>query len=368
MASQKLQLVEKLLQAFDDASVKRQQTRINAYELMCEIWMHHYIPDVLATRKMALVESLERSLRKGEEKEQIWASNVIPLMMVQSETLEDAAEILQLLRPILMAIVKDSSATICAQCCTVLGTLYFTGEDDPQEILVLMKIFQEILLNNKFMGGNSELYAKVMNSWSLLLTLLTPDCIVQQISKNVLLSVRYLMEMLESTDLAVNLAIGVTFALMFEMGLQQDPNFLKDELPDVIDILQKLSSNPFRFQAKEDRKQQRHVLRDVLRYLQEHTIPEVRIKFGDETLLLDSWAIQHQYACLRNVFGTGMNVHLQENVLIRDILKLGPKRDIVEKHLAKVMKMEQQLSNAATSKKRSIARGKERDKRSYALE
>uniref|UniRef100_A0A182W9B9 Interferon-related developmental regulator N-terminal domain-containing protein n=1 Tax=Anopheles minimus TaxID=112268 RepID=A0A182W9B9_9DIPT len=372
MASDKMQLLsDKLLQAFDDASVKRRQTRINAYVVMCEIWTHYYIPDSLTNRKMVLMASLENSLKKGEEKEQNWAGKVIPLMVIQSETVEDVVEILQLLKPALMSIVRDSSAAncnVCAQCCTVLGMLYFAGEKDPHEILVLMKILQGILQISTPDSENGEHYAKVLNCWSLLLTLLTPESIVEQITNAVLLSVSYLIGMLESKDLAVRTVIGKTLALMYELGLQHNTNFLQDELPDVIDTIQKLLTDVNRSQAKEHRKLQRFIFRDVLHYLQEHKIPAVRIKFADETLLLDSWAIHHQYSCLRNVFGAGMNVHLKENVLIRYMLKLGPKRDTMEKHSVKVMKMEQQLSNVIMAKKRAIARGKDRDKRSYVLE
>uniref|UniRef100_A0A182SDU2 Interferon-related developmental regulator N-terminal domain-containing protein n=1 Tax=Anopheles maculatus TaxID=74869 RepID=A0A182SDU2_9DIPT len=245
MASEEVQLEETLRKAIDDTSDNRQQTRINAYELICEILMHNYIPDSLANRKMTLLSSLERSMRKGREKEQIIATKTIPLLMVQSETTQDVSEeFVKMLKPTLISITYDFKNANCS----------------------------------------------------------------------------------------------------------------------------KLSTISNKFQAKEDLKQQRLIFRDVLHYLREGVTPDIRIKFEDETLLLDSWTIHHQYACLRNVLASGMNVHLKENLLIRDILTLGPKVSKLEKRFEKILKLEQRASNEVASKNRSIARGKERDKRFASLE
>ncbi|XP_052891560.1 interferon-related developmental regulator 2-like [Anopheles moucheti] len=372
MASDELDLVEKLLQAFEDVSCKRQQTRIKAYDTMREIWMHYYIPNSLVNRKMALMASVERSLKKGQEKELIWAANVIPLLVVQSESIDDVTEIVNLVKPLLMSIVKDCSVVISnarVQCCTVLGLLFFFAEDDPVEIVTLMKMLQEVLQNRNIEHDeDGDLYAKVMNSWSLLLTLLTPESIVKQISDGVLLSASYLVEMLGSTRLSVRTVTGKTLALVYELSVQHDANFLHDELPDLIETIQSLAKDAYRFQAKEDRKLQRSIFRDVLHYLQKDVTPELRIKFADETLLLDSWAINHQYTCLRNMFGSGMNVHLKENLIVRNMLNLGHRMGSTPKYLGKIAKMEQWLSNTVATKNRSIARGKERDKRYETLD
>lgn len=60
---------------------------------------------------------------------------------------------------------------------------------------------------------------------------------------------------------------------------------------------------------------------------QEDISPEITIRFGSESLVLDSWAIHHQYSALCVIMGPGMTSQLQENEFIRDIFGLGTKVD-----------------------------------------
>uniref|UniRef100_A0A182Y1Z1 Interferon-related developmental regulator N-terminal domain-containing protein n=1 Tax=Anopheles stephensi TaxID=30069 RepID=A0A182Y1Z1_ANOST len=364
MALQEDEFEEKLFQAIDDTADKRQQTRIEAYDLIREILMHNYIPEALTNRKMALLAALERSLRKGNEKERIVAAKLIPLLVIQCEAVEGVQEIEKLLKPVLITTMKDAENVACSvtvHCSNALGMLCLAGEKDPDEILAVMRIVQEILQEDLPYSVTNKLYAGVLNSWSLLLTLLAPKTIVEQINGGILLSSKDLVAMLEETHLAVRTSSSKTLALMHELGHQYDPSFLHDELPDFMDILQKLSTTSNKYQAKKNRKQQRHAFREVLHYFREGVTPEIGIKFEDETLHLDRWAIRHQYSCLKTVLTSGMNVHLKENLLVRDILQLGPKVSKLEKRSVKMLKLEQRLSNGAASKKRSITRGKERD-------
>lgn len=59
--------------------------------------------------------------------------------------------------------------------------------------------------------------------------------------------------------------------------------------------------------------------------LQEDISPEITIHFGTECLLLDCWAIHHQYSALCTAMGPGMSFQLRENEFVRDIFGLGPK-------------------------------------------
>lgn len=49
------------------------------------------------------------------------------------------------------------------------------------------------------------------------------------------------------------------------------------------------------------------------------------IKFGTESLVLNTWALHHQYTAMCTITGPGMTLHLQENDFIRSIFDLGPK-------------------------------------------
>ncbi|XP_035891788.1 interferon-related developmental regulator 2 [Anopheles stephensi] len=372
---------EKLLQAIENASDKAQQTRINAFQIINEVLVHHYIPDFLEDRKVTLMDAVEKSLRRGKGVEQSWAARIIPLLVIQIEALEDIGELVTVLKPVLLSTAQDGSAAYDARakCCAALGLLCFVGVDDFGEILPLMKVLQSIFAGSYLKGDNSPsgasndagaLHSAALSAWSLLLTLLPPGEFVALMGggtgTGVVPSVRNLVGMLQSPILDVRMVAGETLALMFELGRQHDDEFLEDELPDLIEAAQKLATDAHKYRAKRDRKVQRATFRDVLHYLEEDISPEIGIKFGRELLVLNTWAIHHQYTCLRNALGFGMNVHLAENVFVREVLQLGPKMDEPER-LRKTVKAEQRFINAAAFKARTISRGKNRDKRSFAL-
>lgn len=48
------------------------------------------------------------------------------------------------------------------------------------------------------------------------------------------------------------------------------------------------------------------------------------MKIGVEELPLNSWAKLCQYNSFRELLGSGMNAHLQQNDLLRDIFQMGP--------------------------------------------
>ncbi|XP_049298471.1 interferon-related developmental regulator 2 [Anopheles funestus] len=372
---------EKLLQAIENASDKAQQTRINAFQTINEVLVHHYIPDFLDDRKVTLMDAVEKSLRRGKGVEQSWAARIIPLLVIQIEALEDIGELVTVLKPVLLSTAQDGSAAYDARakCCAALGLLCFVGVDDLGEILPLMKVLQTLFAGSFLKGDNSPsgatndagtLHSAALSAWSLLLTLLPPGEFVALMDDGagtgVVPSVRNLVGMLQSPILEVRMVAGETLALMYELGRQHDDEFLEDELPMLIEAAQKLATDAHKYRAKRDRKVQRATFRDVLHYLEEDISPEIGIKFGRELLMLSTWATHHQYTCLRNALGFGMNVHLAENVFVREVLQLGPKMDEPER-LRKTVKAEQRFINAAAFKARTISRGKNRDKRSFAL-
>ncbi|XP_058064281.1 interferon-related developmental regulator 2 [Anopheles bellator] len=370
---------EKLLQAIENTTDKSQQTRISAFQIINEVLVHHYIPDFIDERKVTLMDAVEKSIRRGKGTEQSWAAKMIPLLVIQIENAEDISECVSTLKPVLLNTVQDGAASYDARakCCSALGLLCFVGVDDLGEIVPVMKVFQSIFAgsylkgNNSLSGASAEaatLHSAALSAWALLLTVLPPSDFVAMIYDNssVIPSVRNIFGMLNSPHLDVRMAAGETLALIFEVGRQHDVEFLEDLLPDLVEATQKLATDAHKYRAKRDRKMQRATFRDVLRYVEENISPEIVIKFGREMLVLDTWAFHHQYTCLRNALGFGMNVHLSENMFIREVFQLGAKLNEPER-LRKTIKAEQKFINAAAFKARTISRGKNRDKRSYTV-
>uniref|UniRef100_A0A182PW68 Interferon-related developmental regulator N-terminal domain-containing protein n=1 Tax=Anopheles epiroticus TaxID=199890 RepID=A0A182PW68_9DIPT len=362
------EVYEKVLQRLiDGTSHKSQQSRVSAYHKIYGCLVQRYSPISLTERKVMLLESLKRSLGKGNEEEQIWAARVIPLLAIQTETSEDVAALLKMVRPTMMDAMKginSETSNVRAMCCTGLAMLSFISENDTEEIMSVMQHLQAIAQREKPGEDNGGLQAVVLRCWSLLLSVLPSKMILKHMKSGNILSPRNIIELLDSTHLEVRIVSGETIALMHELFHQHDPTLLQHDLPSLLDTVRKLSTDAYRFQAKQGRKLQRITFRDVLHYLQQNVVPLLRIKVGDETLLLHSWTMHVHYSAVKEMLGPALNIHLKDNPLIRDILKMDPKRmesACAKRPAGRMTKKAEQRSNRATSKERSIRRGKERD-------
>lgn len=69
-------------------------------------------------------------------------------------------------------------------------------------------------------------------------------------------------------------------------------------------------------------------------------ISELQVKFGQECLILDTWVRRKQYDALCYILGPGINIHLSENELLRDIFQLGAKILISDLSLHRQTKLE----------------------------
>lgn len=365
---------EKFMQALENATEKSAQTRTQALQSICEILMHRYMPDFVDDRKVTLIDCIEKSIRRGKGAEQSCAARLAPLVVLQ---LGGDVEISKELNQCLLTTVQDKAVSFDARakCCTALGLLNFLGGEDIGDLLTLMQFFEGIFSASYLRGDekspisvNAEagaLHAEALSAWGLLLTLIPSGDFVSLMTNGqpMLPSVKKLMGLLQSPHLDVRIAAGETLALILECGRAHDKDFLEDYLGDLIDAVKQLATDSHKYRAKRDRKAQRATFRDVLHYMEEDTSPEINIRFGSECLLLDSWAIHHQYSALCTIMGPGMTSQLQENDFIRDIFQLGAKLVDDGHNKTKQSKLERHLLNAAAFKARTITRGKNRDKR-----
>lgn len=66
----------------------------------------------------------------------------------------------------------------------------------------------------------------------------------------------------------------------------------------------------------------------------------MQVRFGQEVLCLDSWCRRRQYDAMCQTLGSGLNLHLAENELLRDVFQLGPKLILTDTHQLKQSKLE----------------------------
>lgn len=367
---------EKFMQALENATEKSAQTRALALQAICEILMHRYMPDLVEDRKVTLIDCIEKSIRRGKGAEQLWGAKLVPLLVLQ---LGGDEAVSKALNQFLLTTVQDKAVSVDARakCCTALGLLNFLGCDDIGNLLTLMQFFESIFSASYLRGDektpisvNAEagnLHAEALSAWGLLLTMIPAGDFVSWMTSGepVLPSIKKLMGLLQSPHLEVRMTVGETLALILECGRSHDDDFLSEYLDDLIDAVRQLATDSHKYRTKRDRKAQRATFRDVLRYLEEDILPEINVRFGNECLVLDSWAIHHQYSALCVAMGPGMTSQLQENEFIREIFQLGEKVVLnLALKSAKQSKLERHLHNAAAFKQRTLTRGKNRDKRS----
>lgn len=366
---------EKLMQAMENATEKSAQTRTLALQNICEILMQRYMPEFVDDRKITLMDLAEKGVKRGKGPEQAVAARLAALLIIH---IGGDEAIVKQVTPLFLTIALDPAANMeaRAKCCLSLGLLNFLGNDDLTEILAIMKSLEQIFSGSYLKGDNSPsaananaatLHSAALSAWGLLLTLLPPSEIAQmQKSHASLPSIKNLMGLLNSPHLDVRMAAGEMFALVFEAGQSHDEDFMQDYLPDLIDAVKKLATDSQKFRAKKDRKMQRATFRDVLHFLEEDESPEINVRFGRESLLLDTWAMHHQYMLFCTVMGPGINRHLAENELVRDVLQLGAR--LTEANLPQAMtKAEKKFINAEAFKARTKIRSKNRDKRSAVI-
>ena len=86
---------------------------------------------------------------------------------------------------------------------------------------------------------------------------------------------------------------------------------------ELCDQLRELATDSNKYRAKKERRAQRSSFRDVLHTVADWQYPDEQVRFGTETLDIDSWTRKRQYDALCNVVGTGMNTHLQVGVTVK---------------------------------------------------
>lgn len=199
------------------------------------------------------------------------------------------------------------------------------------DTLSLMQSMETIFSGSYLKGDGSvpnilpetaNLHAAALSAWTLLLTNIDPSNLTELIDSKTLPSLDQLSELLESLHLEVRLTAGEALALIFEAGRKVDIEFGEETGLYIVETFKKLATDSNKYRAKKDRKQQRATFRDILQFIEDDVVSDVQVKFGKEVLTLDTWARRKQYEALCNVLGPGINVHLGENDLLRDIFEI----------------------------------------------
>ncbi|XP_076985337.1 interferon-related developmental regulator 2 isoform X2 [Tamandua tetradactyla] len=324
--AQQEDLEEKLKEYVDCLTDKSAKTRQGALESLRLALASRLYPDFLLERLLTLADALEKCLKKGKGEEQALAAALLGLLCIQLGPGPKGEELFHSLQPLLVSVLSDGTASPAARlhCASALGLGCYMAAADIQDLVSCLTCLEGVFSRACGMGGSTApmapaslhgLLCAALQAWALLLTI----CPSTHVSHVLERHLPRLPQLLSSESVSLRIAAGETIALLFELARELEGGECEEET----------------------------------------------VRFGLEALYVDSWARRRIYAAFKDVLGSGMHHHLQNNELLRDIFSLGPVLvlDTTALKACKIPRFEKHLYNAAAFKARTKARNRVRDKR-----
>lgn len=362
----------KLKDAIELASQKSAAGRVKALDAICTGFLKRYYPDFVENQQMTICDLVERSLKKGKGAEVEVAAKLSILLALQ---LNDPEDVYKELKTLMTQIVNDKTANPAARASVAvsLAGLCFLGGGEMAEVVSTMAVLEGIFSASyakaewtlpSFPPEVAALHSACLAAWSLLLTLQSSGEVFRIANTNI----KKLEGLLLSNDVDLRITAGESIALILEFAYDYDEEFEPEGLNELIESLKQLATDSNKSRSKKDRKEQRSSFRDILRGVEEGDPPNEKVKFGQEVLYLDCWFKKIQYEWFCKVLGSGMNLHLSSNFMLREVFELGaplPAFDATTSH--RPSKLERNAANQLAFKARTQSRNKNRDKRSVVF-
>ncbi|XP_033647886.1 interferon-related developmental regulator 1-like [Asterias rubens] len=368
-------LEDKIKEYIDGTTQKSVNGRQKCLDGLKKCLTQKVLTDFISERKITIADCMERCIKKGKGDEQALAASVGTLLLIQLGAGDDSEGIFNDLRPILKATLSDKTASPKgrASCALFLGLGCFLAAEDYETVQESMDALEEVFRLSYLKGDGtapshspavSALHCAALSAWTLLLSITPPS----RVSKLVDSHLSKLPSLLHSDDVSLRIEAGESIAMLYELAREQNEDFDMENVEELLVSLRGLATDSNKYRAKKDRRQQRSSFRDIIRTIEENDIPHEIIKFGPEILELDGWVKKRQYGAFRESLGSGTNIHLQENLLLRDIFGLGAPIIVSGPGAPKkANRIERHHYNSQAFKARTKIRSKQRDKRTAII-
>ncbi|XP_071611882.1 interferon-related developmental regulator 2 isoform X2 [Heliangelus exortis] len=366
-AGQEEEAEDRLKEHMDNLLDKSAKSRQAALQSLRLAFSSKTLSDFLLERRLTLTDSLEKCLKKGKGEEQALAGTVLTLLCLQMGSGPEGEEAFRSLKPLLISVLTDSTASPSARqsCATALGMCCYIAAADLEDLISCLSCLEGIFSPPSAGEGGSTptqhgpLHCSALQSWSLLLTICPPSHI-----KSILDNCwQKLPLLLSSSSVTLRILAGEAIALLFELAQDMEEDLCHHDTEFLCTQLKVLATESNKYRAKTDRRKQRSIFRDILRFIESGEYQEETVRFGLECMYLDSWARQRTYQAFKEVLGSSICYQLQNNELIREIFGLGPPLVLD----AAALKASKHLYNSAAFKARTKARSRVRDKRADVL-
>ncbi|XP_065845405.1 interferon-related developmental regulator 2-like [Oscarella lobularis] len=349
-----------LVEHVENLSNKNARIRESALLALKKILAKKCLSESLQTRKETFVDALEKCLKKGRHGDVVLSAIVSALLCIQLGSGPEVESLFSTIKSLLVAMVQDGAlqSQMRASCANALGLITFISVDDMRVVSEVMELMEKVLATKT----QPEILVEAISTWCLLLS------IVPSYKDKIKRLFPMMVKLLMSADVALRIVAGECLAMLYERIRESDEDeeeeFVSETVEeDMMETLQQLATDGSKHRSKKDRKQQRSSFRDVLRTIEEGESIYESHKFGLETLEIDSWARRRQFFALKDVLGFGINAHLKENDIMREIFQLGPPVLSASSGVSRQDRRQQRHHNAMLAKARRIDRQKHRDKR-----
>jgi hypothetical protein len=366
---------DNLIEAFDNLTAKSAKTRLVAFENIRKWLSQRCMVDFIYSRKITILDSINRSIKRSKGQDLGYAATLISLVCATvgpgPETDPVFSELIsQLLVSLadqtIAADVRSKCARSIAICTYVVGIAGYI----EQVMDRLYAIFCASCTKGDGTMPNppeqlAALHATCLQGWTLLLTALSsssPAIAIELVEERM----DKITELLDSPHLEVKISAGEALAVMCELIKSQNEGVTADDFDDLCDKLRELMTDTQKSRGKRDLRQQRSNFREILAAIEEDEHPTMTIKFGRERLTLDSWFKRRQYDAFCEIFGTGINQHLAENEVLRDVFGLG--EVLIHMDLPRVKRSDHSHENSLADKNRTKNMRKLRDKRADVID
>lgn len=363
-----------LVEAFDNLTAKSSKTRLRAFDLIRKTLTQHYMIKFILSRKITILDSISRCIKRIKGQELGYAATLISIICATIGPAPETDSIFSELIFQLLALLADQTiqADVRCRCAKTIAICTYIIEIEGYLEQVMDKLYA--IFSASFAKGDgtmpnpnefASLHSTCLQSWTLLLTGLN-NTSAQLALELVEGQMDKITELLDSQHLDVKLSAGETLAVMYEIIKAHNEDITAEDFDDLCDKLRELVTDTQKFRGKKDLRQQRSNFREILATIEEGESPNLTIKFGRERLVLESWSKRRQYDAFCELFGTGINQHLAENEVIRDIFGLG--EVIIHMDLPRIKRSDNSYEMMVADKNRSKNMRTLRDKRADVID
>lgn len=353
-------LLENIEGARQKGAKNRQMCLAEVKKALCR----RYMNDLILTRKETILDFVEKLLKKGQKEDRVLSSAISCALCIQLGEGE-SLKVFTTLKPILISMINDESVSPSARAsaASALGLSCFIGaeetEDTAECLAALKAVFSKKIPSDP---THHIAFSNALLAWGLLLTVAS-ESVAQEQVEGVL---AIICKILERGDLNLRIAAGETVALVFEIAREMDYSLRNGPINNLYAMLRDLANESGRHKGKREKRQQRSSFRDILKSVEDGYSPDETIRFGIEYIKMTSWTWLCRYNAFKEALGSGTNIHLESNMLLREIFGLGIPitRECKE---SKSGKYERQWQNAVSTKARKQHRNQRRDNKHSAV-